>query len=306
MTQAFAERNVLICAVMGVLLVRIVVCWAFMPLYLTQVRGFDAQTMGWLMGTLGISATVGAFWSRVSGPDRPPPAHDRVPLIGVICHWARCTDGFVWVPRHLLPRLGLNGIFPLFMATVPWSVDRRHIATVLGVCMGTGEIIGGVLSPSIAGFAADLAGLQAPLWIMLGLAVAGGLLALGLRETAPRIGRHHASLFADSDLGILPIPALSLVLAPIDSARWLATVAAQQGRPDAGQAGGAPRRSSMIRATTRAEPRLCDCISACCGAAVWGVMVISACSRRTARLAGAPTSISWLTYSAYARTTPSA
>jgi len=80
------------------------------------------------------------------------------------------------------------------MATVPSeSVDRRHIATVLGVCMGTGEIIGGVLSPSIAGFAADLAGLQAPLWIMLGLAIAGGLLALGLRETAPRVVmRRHA------------------------------------------------------------------------------------------------------------------
>ena len=26
-----------------------------------QVRGFDAHSMGWLMGTLGISATVGAF-----------------------------------------------------------------------------------------------------------------------------------------------------------------------------------------------------------------------------------------------------
>ena len=90
---------------------------------------------------------------------------------------------------------GLTGIFPLFMATVPSeSVDRRHIATVLGVCMGTGEIIGGVLSPSIAGFAADLAGLQAPLWIMLGLAVAGGLLALGLRETAPRIVMRRQAL----------------------------------------------------------------------------------------------------------------
>jgi MFS family permease len=53
--------------------------------------------------------------------------------------------------------------------------------------MGTGEVIGGVLAPSIAGYAADLAGLQAPLWIMIGLAVAGGLIALGLRETAPRI-----------------------------------------------------------------------------------------------------------------------
>ena len=77
--RCFAERNVLICAVMGVLLVSyLVVCWAFMPLYLTQVRGFDAQTMGWLMGTLGISATIGAFAGlRPVRPDRPAAADDR-------------------------------------------------------------------------------------------------------------------------------------------------------------------------------------------------------------------------------------
>jgi hypothetical protein len=47
--------------------------------------------------------------------------------------------------------------------------------------------LGGVLSPFLAGVAADRAGLQAPLWIMLGLTLAGGLLAFGLRETAPRV-----------------------------------------------------------------------------------------------------------------------
>lgn len=60
--QGFREGNVLICAIMGVLLVSyLVVCWAFMPLYLTRIRGFDPQKMGWLMGTLGISATVGSI-----------------------------------------------------------------------------------------------------------------------------------------------------------------------------------------------------------------------------------------------------
>jgi predicted MFS family arabinose efflux permease len=190
--EAFAERNVLICAVMGVLLVSyLVVCWAFMPLFLTRVRGYDAQTMGWLMGTLGISATVGAFLiSGLSDRIGRRPLMIAMPLIGVILPLgAMYFDGSVWVLAAIFfVGWGLNGIFPLFMATVPSeSVDPRHIATVLGVCMGTGEIVGGVLSPSIAGYAADLAGLAAPLWIMLGLAVAAGLLALGLRETAPRI-----------------------------------------------------------------------------------------------------------------------
>jgi cyanate permease len=83
---------------------------------------------------------------------------------------------------------GVNGIFPLFMATVPSeSVDPKHQATVLGLCMGSGEVLGGVLSPSLAGMAADRVGLTAPLWIMLGLTILSGLLACGLRETAPRL-----------------------------------------------------------------------------------------------------------------------
>ena len=190
--QAFRERNVLICAVMGILLVSyLVVCWAFMPLFLTQVRGFSPQTMGWLMGTLGISATVGAFLvSGLSDRIGRRPLMIAMPLIGVILPLgALYFDGSVWgLAGIFFVGWGLTGIFPLFMATVPSeSVDRRHIATVLGVCMGTGEIVGGVLSPSIAGLAADRAGLSAPLWIMLGLTVAAGVLALGLRETAPRI-----------------------------------------------------------------------------------------------------------------------
>ena len=199
--EAFAERNVLICAVMSVLLVSyLVVCWAFMPLFLTRVRGFDATTMGWLMGTLGISATVGSFLvSGLSDRIGRRPLMIAMPLIGVILPLgAMYFDGSVWLLAAIFfVGWGLNGIFPLFMATVPSeSVDPRHIATVLGVCMGTGEVIGGVIAPSVAGYAADLSGLQAPLWIMLGLAIAAGILAFGLRETAPRVLRRRALLAA--------------------------------------------------------------------------------------------------------------
>jgi len=57
----------------------------------------------------------------------------------------------------------------------------------MGICMGSCEIIGGVLSPSLAGFLSDLAGLQAALWLMIVVTVLSGLLAFGLRETAPRV-----------------------------------------------------------------------------------------------------------------------
>jgi MFS transporter, ACS family, hexuronate transporter len=203
MREAFAERNVLLCAVIGVLLVSyLVVCWAFMPLYLTQVRKYDPATMGWLMGTLGISATVGAFLvSGISDRIGRRPVMIAMPLIGVILPLgAMFFTGSVWVLAGIFfVGWGLNGIFPLFMATVPSeSVDRAHTATVLGLCMGLPEVLGGVLAPSLAGYAADLSGLQAPLWIMLGLAVVAGLLALGIRETAPLVLARQRALASAS------------------------------------------------------------------------------------------------------------
>ena len=196
---ALAERNVVISAVLGVLLVSyLVLCWAFMPLYLTQVRHYDAQTMGWLMGTLGISATIGAFAiSALSDRVGRRPLLIIMPLIAVILPLgAMYYEGSVWgLAAIFFVGWGVNGIFPLFMGTVPSeSVSPRHMATALGICMGTGEILGGVLAPSLAGTVADRVGLQAPLWMMSGVTVAGALLALGLRETAPRVLARRASV----------------------------------------------------------------------------------------------------------------
>jgi len=189
---ALAERNVIICAVLGVLLVSyLVVCWAFMPLYLTQVRKYDPQTMGWLMGTLGISATLGAFAiSALSDRWGRRPLLIVMPLVAVILPLgAMYYTGSVWgLAAIFFVGWGVNGVFPLFMATVPAeSVAPQHMATALGICMGTGEILGGVLAPSLAGSIADREGLQAPLWMMLAVAVVAAALALGLRETAPRV-----------------------------------------------------------------------------------------------------------------------
>lgn len=189
---ALADRNVVLCALMGVLLVSyLVVCWAFMPLYLVNVRHYSPDTEGWLMGTLGISATVGAFLiSGLSDRIGRRPLMILMPLVGVILPLGAIYYlGSVWVLAAIFfVGWGLNGIFPLFMATVPSESVEPHLrASVLGLCMGTGEVLGGVASPSIAGVAADHMGLQAPLWIMLGLAVLASVLALGLRETAPRV-----------------------------------------------------------------------------------------------------------------------
>jgi ACS family hexuronate transporter-like MFS transporter len=184
------EPNVFRCIVLGVLLVSyLVVCWAFMPLFLTQTRHYEPQTMSWLMGTLGISATLASTLI--------PALSDRVgrrpvmifsAAIGTLLPLAALFfTGSVWVLGALF-FLGwcITGAFPLFMATVPSeSVAATRIPLALGLCMGISEILGGVISPIVAGMAADRYGLAAPLWLLLALAILSTVVALGLRETAP-------------------------------------------------------------------------------------------------------------------------
>ena len=188
--EILGHRNMVLCALIAILLVSyLVICWAFMPLYLTQIRGYDPATMSWLMGTLGISATVGSFLvSGISDRIGRRPVMIFTAFLGLMLPLgALFYGGSVWVLATLFFfGWALTGTFPLFMGTVPSeTVSVAHMTTAIALVMGTGEVLGGVFSPALAGWAADVAGLSAPLWIMMGLCLTAGLLALGLHETAP-------------------------------------------------------------------------------------------------------------------------
>jgi predicted MFS family arabinose efflux permease len=190
--EAFAHRNVLLCALIAILLVSyLVVCWAFMPLFLTKGRGFDPDTMSWLMATLGVSAGLGSFLvPAISDAIGRRPVMIFFAFLGVILPLGGLFyTGSAWVLAAIFFfGWGLNGLFPMFMATIPAeSVDPRLTATLTGVVMGTGEVLGGVLAPFLAGALADRFGIQAPLWLMLVLTILAGLCALGLVESAPRV-----------------------------------------------------------------------------------------------------------------------
>ena len=185
-------RNVWVCVVMGILLVAyLVITWAFMPLYLTQVRGYSDTDQSWLMGTLGISATIGSFaTSGLSDAIGRRPVMIAAPFISMLLPLgAMYFHGAYWIMVGIFfIGWALNGIFPLFMATVPSeSVSPGQLATVFGLTMGSSEIVGGAFGPKIAGMLADAHGLNAALWMIFGLALASGIIALFLRETAPNV-----------------------------------------------------------------------------------------------------------------------
>lgn len=190
--EALKVRNIWICVVMGIVLVAyLVIAWSFMPLYLTQVRGYSDTDTSWLMGTLGISATIGSFLTAgLSDIIGRRPVMILMPFVSLLLPLgALYYEGpYMGMVAIFFFGWALNGIFPLFMATVPSeSVPPAMAATVFGLCMGSCEIIGGAGGPAIAGWVADKVGLQGPLWIMTGLTLVGGLFAFGLKETAPKV-----------------------------------------------------------------------------------------------------------------------
>jgi MFS family permease len=161
----------------------------FLPVYLTQVKGLAPATMGWVIGMGGLAGVAGGVTL--------PGLSDRIgrrPVITVACFLGVAAP----IAVLLLPpdpvMLGVAilfgwivlGIAPLYCGVIPSeSAPAGLVTTAIGLCMGSGELIGGVIGPSVAGRAADGFGLAAPLWICVGLAFVTGLLCLLLEESAP-------------------------------------------------------------------------------------------------------------------------
>jgi MFS family permease len=79
-----------------------------------------------------------------------------------------------------------SGSFAVFMGVIPSeTVPKALAASSMGLVVGAGEIVGGVLSPTISGALADAHGLIAHMVVMMVCALIGGILSLFLKETAP-------------------------------------------------------------------------------------------------------------------------
>lgn len=197
--ELFGYRNIWLCSLISCFMVAwMVLGWTFLPLFYVNARGIASSDMSVLMSVLGVSAAVCGF--LVPGlSDRlgRKPVMIAFTLIGVVVPIAALYwTGPLWALGALVfVGWSAAGTFAVFMATIPAeTVPERYVATALGLVVGIGEIVGGVLSPTAAGRAADRFGLEAPLFIMIACALAATLLALFLRETAPvKVGARTAA-----------------------------------------------------------------------------------------------------------------
>jgi predicted MFS family arabinose efflux permease len=187
----FRSRNLLLSlAIAGLFSAWLIITGIFIPRYLNQVDGIRPTDIGLILGLAGPASAVSGMLA--------PGVSDRIGRRSVL---ALMTASGVLLPLAvifihgpflvLLIALFVGGLAagagPLYVAIVPSeAVPRRHVATAVALSLGSGEIIGGVAGPFIAGRAADAYGLDAPFWISAGCAAFCAVLSLLLIETAPR------------------------------------------------------------------------------------------------------------------------
>jgi MFS family permease len=190
LVQMLRVRNVWLCSIISCFMVAwMVLGWAFLPTFFVDYRHIPPSETKWLMSTLGACAAFGGFViPALSDRIGRKPVMIFFSLLGVLCPLAALyyTGSLIVLAGLMFIGWLASGVFPLYMGTIPSeSTSPRLIATAMGLVVGIGEIIGGFCGPPIAGWVADQTTLQAPILIEAGCAVIGGLLAIGLKETAP-------------------------------------------------------------------------------------------------------------------------
>ena len=183
------HRNIVLSIVISCFFITwFIVITTFTPVFLIDKKGFAPEQVSAVMVCIGIGHV---FWGFAV-----PGLSDRIgrktamivfSFLSVLAPVFMIFIDTAWLMGVLvgLSYAGL-GCFVLFMSTIPAeTVSRAQLATALGLVMGTGEIAGGFLGPSIAGYTADIYGLNAPMWISAGGALVAAVTSLFLIETAP-------------------------------------------------------------------------------------------------------------------------
>jgi MFS family permease len=189
----FAHRNVplamltLMCAMTGIF-----VQAAMMPNYLIDYLKLSTADMGFVTSAIGFGGCIGQFAlpavSDIIG--RKPTALASFAVSAVFLYlFAQTGAESLSVLFWLLFFAALFNFAALAILAGPVAAEAAPIgmvASVAGLVIGAGEIFGGGIAPVIAGRIAQSSGIQNTLMFAIGGQLLGLVLALMLKETAPR------------------------------------------------------------------------------------------------------------------------
>jgi len=195
----FKHRNVglgmvtLLCAMAGVFVIS-----AMMPLYLIGNLKLDPQQMGLVFSAVGFGGFLGQLGM--------PALSDKLgrKTVVMLCFALAAVFLYAFQQTGANPTLLFGLLFcaclfnfgALAVIAGPVAAEAAPvglIASVAGMVIGVGEIFGGGVAPSIAGFIAVNYGLQHTLTFAFGALLVGLLLSFTLLETAPAKAGHAVS-----------------------------------------------------------------------------------------------------------------
>lgn len=189
----FRHRNVplamltLMCAMGGVFVLA-----AMAPSYLTDFLGLSVQEMGFVFSAVGFGGALGQFaMPTVSDFIGRKLATLLSYILAAVFTWlfAQADASSLSTLFWLLFFASLFNFSALAILAGPVAAEAAPvgmIASVAGLVIGAGEIFGGGVAPSIAGRIAGAYGLPAVFTFTISGLVLGFVIALFLKETAPR------------------------------------------------------------------------------------------------------------------------
>ncbi|MGH8221183.1 MAG: MFS transporter [Steroidobacteraceae bacterium] len=194
----FKHRNVplsmggLLCAMCGIFVVSTMV-----PNYLVDHLKLSSTQMGFVTSAIGFGGAIGQLGLlTVSDYTGRRAATLASFVIAAVFLWLFIQTGanppllFVFLSIAAMFNFGALAILagPIPAEAAPAGL----IASVAGLVIGTGEIFGGGIAPSIAGGIAQHFGIQYTLYLALGGQLLGLVVCAFLHETAPRKSRSAA------------------------------------------------------------------------------------------------------------------
>jgi predicted MFS family arabinose efflux permease len=186
------HRNIVLCALLCSLCISYVgLGFTFLPIYFVTMRGFSPTEMSGLIVILGASSILFSIvLPAISN------RFGRRVVLAIACSLsilaplaALYYDGPVVILGALLfVGWAMAGTGSFSMGIIPAeTVSGDELSRALGSVIALGVLLGGLVGPLIAGWSADHWGPGAPLLVQAGCAGAAGLVAIALKETAPRI-----------------------------------------------------------------------------------------------------------------------
>lgn len=193
------SRNIVVCMfALFCAMSCVFVLSALVPTYLVSFLQLSPTQMGVVTSALGFGGFFGQFGV--------PGLSDRFgrKLMAVVGFIGAAVSLWIFAHTGADPVALFIGLFfvsffclgNVALITGPIATEAAPaglISSAIGVVVGAGEIFGGGVAPSIAGFIGDNYGIENTLYVALAGVTLGVFVSLGLKETAPRKSAARAS-----------------------------------------------------------------------------------------------------------------